>query len=313
MMPLPASPSPALPPGPLPTLPPGAEAGLPAVVLVHYGAPELTRACLANLAALEPEPHRVVVVDHGPGPDLAAALAGVHPRCTLLANPANPGFGAGCNQGADWAFGAGAEAVWFLNNDATLERPTLGPLLALARSHPRVALWGTQQRDGDRVLGADQQPPWYSGGRVVVPAELPPGCRQVQAWESLSGASILVTRLQWQRLGPWPEDLFLYLEDAVWCLRAHAMGLPVALVELPVIHPRSSTIGRRSPLSIFYGVRNQLRLHAQLWPGARAARFAMALHLLQKRLFQGRWHLLGHTLRGIRAGLRGQTGRDPRY
>jgi hypothetical protein len=39
----------------------------------------------------------------------------------------------------------------------------------------------------------------------------------------------------------------------------------------------------------------------------------MALHLLQKRLFQGRWHLLGHTLRGIRAGLRGQTGRDPRY
>jgi len=303
-------PTPELPPPPV--LPDSAR-GLPAVVLVHFGAPDLTRRCLACLAAVETEPHRVVVVDHGPGPGLEAALAGVHPHCRILANPANPGYGAGCNQGAHFAFGEGAEAVWFLNNDATLERPTLGRLLALARAHPGVALWGTQQRDGDRVLGADLQAPWFGRGLTVVPAGLPPGCRQLAARESLSGASILVTRQQWQRLGPWPDDLFLYLEDTAWCRRAHALGLPLAMVELPVTHPRSSTIGRRSPLSIFYGVRNQLRLHRQWHPGARAARLGLALHLLQKRLFQGQWGLLGHTLRGILAGTRGQTGRDPRY
>jgi len=293
--------------------PPSPDDALPAVVLVHYGAPDLTRRCLACLAAVESEPHRVVVVDHGPGAGLEAALAGVHPRCAILANPANPGFGAGCNQGADFAFGAGAEAVWFLNNDATLEGPTLGRLLALARAHPRVALWGTQQRDGARIFGADLQPPWFAPGPATPSAGLPAGCRQLEPRETLSGASILVTRARWAELGPWPEDLFLYCEDSAWCLRAHGRGLPIALVEAPVTHPRSSTIGRRSPLATFYCVRNQLRLHRQLHPGAGAARFAMALHLLQKRLFQGRWGQLGDTLRAILAAARGQTGRDPRY
>lgn len=294
-------------------LQPSPDPSLPAVVLVHYGPPDLTRRCLVRLAAVETEPHQVVVVDHGPMAGLEAALAGSHPRFKVLANPANPGFGAGCNQGAAHAFAAGAGAVWFLNNDATLEGPTLGRLLGLARAHPEVALWGTQQRDGERILGTDLQPPWFARGLEVLPAGLPPGCRQLAARETLSGASILVARPQWERLGPWPEDLFLYLEDAAWCLRAHTLGLPMALVELPVTHPRSSTIGRRSPLSIFYGVRNQLRLHRQIHPGAGLARCLMALHLLQKRLFQGRWGLLGHTFRAILAAAGGQAGRDPRY
>lgn len=297
----PADPRAAPPPGPA------------VIVLVHYGTPELTRRCLLSLAAQESLVHGVVVVDHGPGGGLAEALAGLHPRLTVLEPGANPGFGAGCNRGADWAFEAGAEAVWFLNNDATLEGPTLGRLLDLARQQPQVALWGTPQRDGNRILGADLQASWFGRGCTPVPVALPPGCRQLAARESLSGASILVTREGWTRLGPWPEDFFLYLEDAAWCLRAHTLGLGLALVEGPVTHPRSSTIGRRSPLSIFYGVRNQLRLHRQCHPQARAARVAMAFHMLQKRLFQGRFGLLGHTLRGISAGLRGQGGRDPRY
>ena len=288
--------------------------GPAAVVLVHYGPPDLTLRCLASLVQQETEPHDVVVVDHGPGEGLAQALAGAHPRLTVLANPANPGFGAGCNQGAVHAFAAGAEAVWFLNNDATLEGPILGRLLALARACPDVALWGTLQRDGERLLGADLQPAWFAGADPAAPARpLAEGCHQLAARETLSGASILVPRGPWARLGPWPEDLFLYLEDTAWCHRAHHLGLPMAMVELAVRHPRSSTIGRRSPLSIFYGVRNQLRLHRQIHPRGRLARLLMAVHMLQKRFFQGRWGLLGHTFRGILAGLADQKGRDPRY
>jgi GT2 family glycosyltransferase len=283
------------------------------VVLVHYGDPELTRRCIASLAALEPEPHRAVVVDHDCGDGLRGALAGVHPNLEILHNPANPGFGAGCNLGAEWAFRNGAEAVWFLNNDASLEGPVLGRLLALARAHPWIALWGTRQRDGERLLDVDVQPPWFARNLAVQPAGLPPGCRQLEGKETLSGASILVTRDQWQRLGAWPEDMFLYYEDAAWCFRAHAMGLPMALADLTVTHPRASTIGRHSSLAIFYGVRNRLSLHRQIHPKAWPARVGMALHMLQKRFFQGRWKLLPHTARGILAHGRRQVGRDPRY
>jgi hypothetical protein len=87
----------------------------------------------------------------------------------------------------------------------------------------------------------------------------------------------------------------------------------MALVDLAVTHPRASTIGRRSPLAIFYGVRNQLNLHRQIHPESGAARVGMALNMLQKRFFQGHWRLLPHTLRGILAYEHGQKGRDPRY
>ena len=73
----------------------------PAVILVHYGPPDLTLRCLASLASTEPEPHTVVVVDHGPGEGLAQALAGAHPALTILANPANPGFTAPGLVGSD--------------------------------------------------------------------------------------------------------------------------------------------------------------------------------------------------------------------
>ena len=51
-------------------------AGLPAFVLVHFGPPDLTRRCLESFTALEPEPHRAIVVDHGPGPGLAEPWPG---------------------------------------------------------------------------------------------------------------------------------------------------------------------------------------------------------------------------------------------
>ena len=285
----------------------------PCIVLVHYGPPDLTLRCLRNLAAMEPSPHRAIVVDNGPGEGLEAALAGAHPALTVLPNPGNPGFGAGCNVGAARAFADGATAVWFLNNDATLEGPVLEPLAALARRWPQVALWGTWQRDGDRRLGADLQAPWCAAGAAPAVPGLPPDCRLLGPRETLSGASIRVARAAWDRLGPWPGDYFLYLEDTAWCLRAHRLGLPLALADLEVVHPRSSTIGRHSRLSIYYGVRNQLRLHRELHPSRSAARLGMAAHLLQKRFFQGRWGLLAHTWRAIRAAARGETGRAEGY
>jgi hypothetical protein len=39
----------------------------------------------------------------------------------------------------------------------------------------------------------------------------------------------------------------------------------------------------------------------------------MGLDLLQKRLFQGKWHLLKPTLDGVIAAARSRRGRDPRY
>jgi GT2 family glycosyltransferase len=283
-----------------------------AIILVHYGDPSTTCRCLESLARHEDFPHRVIVVDHGPGEGLPLALKGVHPNLCILSNHSNPGFGAGCNLGAEEAFRAGAEGVWFLNNDAVIEAPMLAELLALASGFPEVGMWSHTQSERGRSIGADQQPLWYAVPSHPLPPP-PPGCRYLSTQESLSGASMFITRQQWEQLGPWPADFFLYWEDAAYCLRAHRRGTPLALLERAFLHDRGTTTGRRSPLTVFYGVRNHLLLHREIHPRKSATRWFMGLNLLQKRFFQGRWHLLRPTLDGIIAAARDRRGRDSRY
>jgi GT2 family glycosyltransferase len=284
-----------------------------AVVLVHYGEPDLTRTCLESLAALETASHFAVVVDNGPRPGLGNALAGAHPDFTVLPSLDNPGFGPACNLGAKQAFERGASAVWFLNNDAVIAGPVLQPLLERARANPEIALWGTHQINGRRYQGSDRQSSWFHRGIAPTEALPPSGGRLLEPAETLGGASLLVTRKAWERLGPWPEQLFLYWEDAAWCRRAHVAGLPIALADLAIVHRSARTVGKRSPRQAFYSARNRLLLHQEYHPEGWLERVWIWIYLFQMRLFQGRPDLWGATWNGIRAATIGSTGRDPRY
>lgn len=282
------------------------------MVLVHYGDPSPTRRCLLSLALHEPFPHRVIVVDHGPGEGLTTALSNTHPNLLVLTYHENPGFGAGCNLGATRAFEEGAEGVWFLNNDAVIESPMLEELVLLSRAYPEVAFWAHTQNERGRQIGADRHPTWYEVNQLDLPPS-PEGCRYLTHRESLSGASLFVSRQQWQRIGPWPSDYFLYYEDAAYCHRAHRMGLPLALLDRAILHERGTSTGRRSPMTTFYGVRNRLLLHREIHPGRSFVRLLIGLNLLQKRFFQFRWSMLKPTWDGLWAAARNGRGRDPRY
>lgn len=283
-----------------------------AVVLVHYGRPEVTRACLASLAELEPVPHTAVVVDHGPSPGLQGCLASAHPDLRVLTDLGNPGFGAGCNRGALEAFDHGAHAVWFLNNDARLAGPMLGLMLTQAQKHPEVVLWGTHQQHGARRLGCDRQPTWFARGEPAPIGGLSGG-RILSSRESLSGASIFLTRAAWDRLGPWPETFFLYYEDAAWCQRAHEAGQAMVLLDEAVLHDPGTTTGRRSTLTLFYGTRNQLLLRTKNAGRSRLDFLLGAAYLLQRRFFRGHFRALRPVLEGCLAAWRGEEGRSRKY
>jgi len=290
----------------------------PWVVLVNYGDNGLTSRCLASLAKLEPCPHAAIVVDHGPNLTPAEYWRQFHPNVHSIQDASNPGFAAGCNRGAEYALRHGAGSLWFLNNDATLIEPTLGRLLELAQDDPSVGLWGTYQQDGDRLIGCSAHKGWYARAswgrsRAIQDSRERGSSELLQPNQSLSGASIFLLKDAWEKLGPWPEKYFLYWEDAAWCLRAHQLGMFMDLVPLRIAHAGSATTVRRSPLSTFYGARNNLLLHMEAAPNARFERLLLKCHMLQKCIFRGRWRLLAPTWRGIVAASKRKDGRDPRY
>lgn len=273
-----------------------------AIVLVHYGDPSITLRCLRSIQAQEALSTLVVVVDH----DLEDSISGVIRAAQLALQPvvircANRGFGAGCNAGATEALAHGASWLWFLNNDACIDRPLLGDLLHLAQANPTIGLWGTFQKEGDRLIGTDALPDWFptQSAEHGPQSNQTTGFRLLHARETLSGASIFLSRRTWEALGPWPEWCFLYWEDVAWGLEAHARRIPSAITDFHVIHSRNTTTGKHSPLSTYYGTRNGLLLHSDLWPSRRISRALHGLHLLQKRFFQGNWGMIVPTWNGI--------------
>lgn len=286
------------------------------MVLVHFGDAAPTLRCLASLAAVEGRPHKCVVVDNGSTPPIRDTLLASGFDAEVVEARHNPGFAAACNLGAQAALAGGATALWFLNNDAVVETPLLARFSALAEAHPEVALWGSHQTDRGTRLGADRQPAWFIRGLDALPA-LPPleGAKVLGPDETLSGASIFVTRQAWEQVGPWPEWCFLYWEDAAWCRAARASGFALAILEEAVTHDRGTTIGRRSPLAVYYGTRNALLLHRALFADLTGERRRLALYGLQKRLFRGKWRELAPAWQGVQDALATPpvTGRHPRY
>jgi len=161
----------------------------------------------------------------------------------------NLGFAGGCNVGMKAAKAAGAEFVWLLNNDTVVEPHAASVLIDLARRRPEANFFGSLI-----CLAAEPGLLWFGGGDFdwVTGTPRHVGFRQPVSEYSapdpvltdwISGCSLLVRTDSLGSIGFMDEDLFLYMEDLDWQLRA-GRGRHVAwLVRECLVHHK---VGRSS-------------------------------------------------------------------
>ena len=236
-----------------------------AVIIVNYRSAALTLRALASLAEERKQSGialTAVVVENDSG-DAETLRAGIEAEyasfARLVVSPTNGGFGAGNNLGVHTLLREGAEARFFhfLNPD-TMVRP--GAVLSLARfleAHPRAGAAGSRFEHEDGT-------PWpiafrfptplgeFEGGACIglvsrllkqhiVPRHLGSEPEQVD-W--LSGASMMVRREVFERIGGFDEAYFLYFEETDLCLRMKAAGWDIWYVpESCVMHVRGQSTG----------------------------------------------------------------------
>ena len=92
-----------------------------AIVVLNLNGRHHLAPCFETLDALDypRDRYEVVLVDNGSTDGSAAEMRRDHAWVTLIENPRNVGFSAGCNQGATAA--RDAEVLVFLNNDMRVE------------------------------------------------------------------------------------------------------------------------------------------------------------------------------------------------
>jgi N-acetylglucosaminyl-diphospho-decaprenol L-rhamnosyltransferase len=233
--------------------------GAVGVVIVHYGDPEPTHACLRSI---EQDPSRttrfIVVVDNSGNLSAEVVGSGV----TLVPSVDNPGFGAGVNRGAEVLQEAGDFSVYVaLNNDVVIAPGYLDA--ALSALQPGVAAVAGPiylDRIGERL--------WYAGGRVnfltgtVLQDRTAKAATRARKVGFLPGTAFGIRPEAWRQVGGFDPEYFLYNEDLDLCLRLRRLGWTLCFEPRMVsVHRLGGTTGsrERSPLYLEHLARSRLR------------------------------------------------------
>ena len=187
------------------------------------------------------------VVDNASEDDTLAIVqrhAMADPRVRFIANPDNPGFAVGCNQGAA-DIGEGVAWLGFVNPDCLVEPDALSRLRLHARRLGGNALLGADLvgEDGTRDGAARRRDPDFAT-MLRHPAALRldiafDPSRVLQPVEAVSGALMLLPRALFDRIGGFDEGYRLHAEDLDLCRRARESGASVAVAnDVRVLHLR---------------------------------------------------------------------------
>lgn len=283
------------------------------IVIVNYKGRDDTLECLDSLSHLSYPAVDVVVVDQNSGDGLPAAARSAFPAVHVIENLVNNGFAGGNNVGIRVALERGADYVFLLNNDTTVEPGLLEPLITRAADDAAIGVVGPTM-----LYHAEPSVIWSAGGMVdgrgravrlgegqTEAADLPP--RDV---DYIVGCGLLVKRSVLEAVGLLDERYFLYFEETDLCARVRKAGFRV--VHEPrarLWHKVSRSTGADSDLTLYYMRRNVLLYLGRHGKAlGRAGALFDSLRLAAVWTVQKKWHKRRVLLRAVGDALRGRFG-----
>jgi N-acetylglucosaminyl-diphospho-decaprenol L-rhamnosyltransferase len=245
------------------------------IVLVnHNGAVVLPRTLRALAQNTHTKSSECIVVDSGSTDNSWQDVDRHWSRARPLRLEENVGFCAGCNRGVEEAAG---RLVAFVNFDAEVE-PDWDLHLRTLLEDPSVAVaTGVLLASDGRIVeaaGLDIAPNMATYGRLegALRESLPEEPFDVTA---ASGALMMVRRKDFLALGGFYEPIFMYGEEADYCLRTD--GRVVVDGHSAIRHEVGHAAGPpRSSLRLYYGSRNRLVNAARHLPGPVMAKSILA-------------------------------------
>lgn len=298
-----------------------------AVGIVGFRNPDDIAVCLETLQRSTHTDYSIVICENG-GDAAYEALSRRLPRqlpggqpITILNPGENLGYAGGVNRCIE-AAGHNFLALWVLNPDT---EPRPDALQALLRRLDKgdveavgaviLSTTGIVQAYGGRWRS------WLAvGGSIGLFSheDDPVDAAKIETEQAyLIGASMLVSRVFIDQVGPMREDYFLYVEEIEWFLRARRKGIGLGFApDAFVVHHQGTTTGWAGPfrsrpkLSIYLDARNRVRLTAQMMPWfLPTALCGILLHALWRYGKVGAWRQIGFVIEGLWAGIRGESGR----
>ena len=271
-----------------------------AIVVLNWNGWRDTLACIGSLQKLDYADFRIVLVDNGSTDGSAEQFRRLLPTVELLQTGANLGFGGGCNAGIRHALAAGAEYVWLVNSDATVDPGALSALVRRADGNPQLGAVGSVLFDADAVTRVQL----WGGGRVGLWLGRSVHClSRGNTIDFVSGASMLLRRSALEQVGLFDDaSFFMYWEDTDLGFRLRKAGWTLAVADDSKIwHKQSTSLGLGNPLLDEYATRSCVRFLRRHAPIPAVSVGLMLVRMVVKRVLVGRPDRLRAVIRGYRS------------
>ena len=191
--------------------------------MVTYRHEEAVRPALEALRSQLREDDELIVVDNASADRTPEVVQSAAPAAQLLESTGNEGFPAACNRGASSASG---DLLVFLNPDAVVGEGWRDAIAApIADGSGWTAWQALVTADGGRVINTRGGVVHFTGIAWAGGAGEPPGdARPAGEPGFASGACLAIRRDDFERLGGFAPEFFLYHEDVDLSLRVRLAG-----------------------------------------------------------------------------------------
>jgi GT2 family glycosyltransferase len=271
------------------------------VLVLNWNNWKDTNECLESLRSLDYGDWNTLVLDNGSTDDSVRRIRERFPEVEIMELGANLGFAKGNNAGIRVALERGAEYVWLLNNDTTVDPKALRAMVERAQADPKIgavgsAIYYTAEPERLQVWGGGYVNFWLGRPR---PFLRPVADEKIQF---LTGASLLLRRSALESVGLLDEAYFLYWEDTEICFRIRRAGWRLAVAgDSKVWHKGNATVGKKSVLLDTTSNRSAVRFFQANSPAPLISIWVSVFLRIVKRSLAGDWA----RVRAVWTGLKG--------
>ncbi len=241
------------------------------IIIVSYNARVDLERCLESLRASPPSAsHEIIVVDNQSS-DGSVEAAAKWPRVRVIETGANIGFARATNVGIRASGGAN---LLLLNSDTVVPPGAIDRLLAELARDPDVAVVGPRLIDAagraelsyGRMIGPFNELRQKMRSRRPALVERLTRRRHSPDW--VSGACLLVRRVDADSVGLLDERFFMYTEDVDFCAAIRRRGRRIVFTpDVEVVHLRGRSVAAVPAATAAAYRRSQIAFYEKHRPG----------------------------------------------
>jgi len=235
------------------------------VLILSYNGKHLLGDSVSSYLANDYPNFGVVVIDNGSSDRTVEYMNKKFPRANVIRIEKNRGYSGGFNFGLDYAFNQnGSDYVLVTNNDVKVDKGTISALVKVAETDEKIGfvtgkVYYFDRPDILQTVGKKEDTVHWNGGDIGVREKDNGQYDTISERAFADDIFTLIRREMYLKTGGYDTTFFLQSEEYDWQARAKNFGYKIMYTpHARLWHKESMTIGKTSPLKIYYDVRNPM-------------------------------------------------------